>query len=75
MSSWSTAPEWARWLAMDANGSWWWHSKKPVIVGKEWSHIGCCEHTTFVERAPERKRAHFWPLSLEKRPVTQETRQ
>lgn len=26
---WKDAPEWAEWLAMDADGEWYWYSKKP----------------------------------------------
>ena len=27
--SWDTAPVWAEWLAMDADGTWYWCEKKP----------------------------------------------
>ena len=27
--SWDDAPEWANFLAMDADGEWCWHEKKP----------------------------------------------
>lgn len=26
---WKDAPEWAQWLAMDSDGSWWWFADKP----------------------------------------------
>lgn len=26
---WSSAPEWAEWLAMDGNGQWFWYRIKP----------------------------------------------
>ena len=28
--AWKDAPEWARWLAMDEDGSWWWYAERPV---------------------------------------------
>lgn len=41
---WKDAPEWARWLAMDANGFWWWYEEEPVASGKAWkpSDSGDC---------------------------------
>jgi len=30
---WKDAPEWARWLAMDDDGSWWWYSIRPKNYG------------------------------------------
>lgn len=27
---WGDAPDWAKWLAQDANGSWGWYQRKPV---------------------------------------------
>jgi hypothetical protein len=30
--SWSDAPEWANYLAMDKDGAWYWYELKPVIV-------------------------------------------
>lgn len=29
--SWSTAPEWAKWLAMDEDGVWFWFEFKPYL--------------------------------------------
>lgn len=28
--SWSTAPAWARWLAQDGDGSWYWYADRPT---------------------------------------------
>jgi hypothetical protein len=28
--SWSIAPDWANYLAMDSDGKWFWYEKKPV---------------------------------------------
>lgn len=30
--SWKDAPEWARWLAMDRDGIWFWFEWRPVIL-------------------------------------------
>lgn len=34
--SWDDAPEWANWVAMDKDGSWWWHDHKPAIKEGHW---------------------------------------
>ena len=28
--SWDTAPKWAKWLAQDQDGTWFWFDKKPI---------------------------------------------
>jgi hypothetical protein len=30
MSTENLAPEWAAWIAQDADGTWWWYEKKPI---------------------------------------------
>ena len=37
---WKDAPDWAQWLAMDANGDWYWYELEPDYNGEEWEHIG-----------------------------------
>ncbi len=34
--SWDTAPEWANWLAMDADGTWFWYEQEPQRFGDGW---------------------------------------
>jgi len=29
--SWDDAPEWAQWLAMDSDGTWYWYDSAPLI--------------------------------------------
>jgi hypothetical protein len=29
---WKDAPEWAKWLAMDDNGEWYWFIEKPTLL-------------------------------------------
>lgn len=33
--SWNDAPEWAKYLAQDRAGSWWWYEEKPDYM--DWS--------------------------------------
>ena len=37
---WADAPEWAEWLAMDKDGSWYWYSLKPIADSDDWSYAG-----------------------------------
>lgn len=30
---WKDAPPWARWLAMDEDGEWFWYEKEPAEIG------------------------------------------
>lgn len=30
--SWDSAPEWANYLAMDEDGTWWWYQNEPVPI-------------------------------------------
>ena len=38
---WKDAPEWARWLAMDGSGEWWWFEESPKwrAYGMDWEPI------------------------------------
>lgn len=71
---WSSAPEWAKWVARDASGKWWWHSRKPELREREWFPRWISEHWTQIERANIRCNQH-WMLSLTKRPKGQEMTQ
>lgn len=33
---WKNAPEWANWLAMDADGEWGWFAEEPNLGYEEW---------------------------------------
>ncbi len=35
---WDSAPSWAKWLAMDKNGKWFWYSHKPDCEHQQWWH-------------------------------------
>lgn len=30
--SWESAPDWANWLAMDGDGTWFWYENKPHVM-------------------------------------------
>lgn len=34
---WSTAPEWARYVAMDGNGRWYWYENRPLPGMDAWN--------------------------------------
>jgi len=59
---WKDAPEWARWLAQDGNGVWFWYSTKPkVIQGDDrWSYGGTYKRAYVDTKG--------WKKSLERRP-------
>jgi len=43
--SWDDAPEWAQWLAMDADGEWAWYELQPskALAHDFWVGAGRCE--------------------------------
>jgi hypothetical protein len=63
---WSTAPSWAEYLAMDANGAWWWYANKPLLWcwdsdQDEWKPNGGSQKAVVI--------GSRWQESLEERPV------
>lgn len=36
---WKDAPGWAKYLAMDENGEWYWHEYDPFLVGPFWMNL------------------------------------
>lgn len=40
---WKDAPEWAQYLAMDPDGSWWWYASKPRVTKYGWESRGLCD--------------------------------
>lgn len=59
---WSTAPEWAQYLAMDEDGTWYWYEIEPTLFTTVWD----CEipyRSEIADRNPE-----GWKRSLEKKP-------
>lgn len=72
---WKDAPEWAQWLAMDADGAWYWYEKHPTYVRPEnegfWrTEIGTQDafamHDSYDETPPVEER----PIKNEVDPAT-----
>jgi hypothetical protein len=58
---WKDAPEWAKWLAMDRDGEWYWYEFEPAIANDQWLQYG--------GRAADAGIADVrWDKSLEGRP-------
>jgi len=61
--NWKDAPPWADYLAMDANGAWWWYERRPKTFyddSPEWEPSG--------RSSPARIAGVRWKESLEQRP-------
>ena len=56
---WKDAPEWANWLAMEEDGSWYWHENKPILGNVMWFVNGKYGEATLGLK---------WRESLEQRP-------
>jgi hypothetical protein len=64
---WSDSPSWARYLAMDGNGAWFWYASKPTpcAYAYAWeSENGLCAEAIV--------RHSNWRDTLEERPVEAE---
>ena len=58
---WSEAPEWARYLAQDKGGEWWWFECEPQKQTNQWwldGHVG----------RSDKAHKEAWTISLEQRP-------
>lgn len=64
---WGTAnaPEWAMWLAQDANGYWFWYSERPYL-GKDGWYLR--KYSKFSLATSQLYKAKQWKKSLEQRP-------
>lgn len=58
---WKDAPEWARWLAMDADGDWFWFEDRPSCNRKAW--LSTSQRCALAGGAND-----YFRLSLEERP-------
>jgi hypothetical protein len=60
--NWDDAPKWARWLAQDLTGGWWWYAKRPALDENNgfWDSAGTNEQAQFKNEK--------WQETLEKRP-------
>lgn len=59
---WNKAPMWAQYVAMDANGEWWWYEFKPTPIKGEEYFLAVGKH----ERAILRHSG--WKKSIQQRP-------
>lgn len=58
--SWDDAPEWAKYMAMDEDGAWYWYEDEPYpsILKEEWANDMKFERVAIAD----------WRLTLESRP-------
>lgn len=64
--NWKKAPEWAKWLAQDHDGSWYWYADKPTPAT---SGSGVwVRATTLSKQQKYIEHGDDWSLTLEKRP-------
>ncbi len=61
---WKDAPEWAKWLAQDGNGSWWFYEVKVTHNGDSFVNPACRGN----EKAAVGKVIGDWRKTLERRP-------
>lgn len=71
--SWDNAPEWANWLAMDADGTWYWYNVKPIKDDDCWfiDDAGCVYSSIVLQsdKVIENNAIIFnWKQTLEHRP-------
>jgi len=45
--NWQHAPSWANYVAMDQDGSWWWHEFEPTPCGSTWGGGGRVHPVSF----------------------------
>lgn len=58
---WSDAPDWARYLAQDKDGEWWWYEHMPEKCRENWQLNRCIGKS-------EKAYKEAWTISLEERP-------
>ena len=63
--NWNNAPEWAQWVAQDADGQWTWYDRKPMQFN---THIWYNDSQYFVAYNDEAN--NNWQKTLEERPVS-----
>ena len=67
--NWVTAPDWARWLGQDIDGSWWWYLVKPFADAE--GFFEPCAMTRYRPAGNGERNAE-WQETLEHRPDSQE---
>lgn len=64
---WESAPTWAKWLAMDCNGQWYWFEHKPSRSVAVWSYTDGISHSHEFMVLPYKVKN--WKKSRQKRPA------
>lgn len=64
--SWVDAPEWAKWLAQDSDGEWFWYSARPHCLEHKAGWIE--EAGSFTQWARKTSIYNPWQQTLERRP-------
>ena len=70
LPSWSDAPDWAEWLAMDGNGEWYWY-ERPIRAAKRrdlWEYGPISGAVESAAYSPEEVRPD-WRTTLQARPA------
>lgn len=65
---WSKAPDWARWAAMDDDGSWYWYKRKPKCIR------GCFIDPEDDSAAIQRTFATDFRKTLQRKPAAAKSR-
>lgn len=67
---WNKAPHWAKYLAQDYSGQWYWYNNEPVKITetKSWSCISQTSTCTTCTRAHKGFKNVNWEDTLKKRP-------
>lgn len=58
---WSEAPEWAKYLAQDKDGEWYWFECQPSMESECWYLASCVGQSQSAHQDP-------WTKTLEERP-------
>lgn len=58
---WDDAPAWAKWLARDLDGVWFWYENEPYISPRNWN-VAAGEMTVAIQKIGD------WRDTLEGRP-------
>lgn len=61
---WKDSPEWAKYLAQDQDGLWWWYESKPIISYDAWVPVDGDE----FEEA-ELLYGDSWKETLQEKPI------
>lgn len=61
---WTRLPHWARYVAQDANGSWWVYAEKPYVANNAWGNRGAQPAFRISEHLAPRGFTGHWEDSL-----------